>query len=210
MNHTRPLVLASSNAGKLRELEVLLAPLGWQLSPQAAFGVEPAEENGADFASNALLKAYHAARVTGLPALADDSGLEVAALGGAPGIHSARYAGECADDAANNRKLLEALEGLPPAQRDACFRCVIALVCNADDPQPLLAQGRWDGRILTTPKGAGGFGYDPLFAPDGGANSSAELSFADKQQLSHRGQALRSLLTQLHAGWPQNNDSSPI
>ncbi len=199
MSGVRELVLASGNAGKLRELGALLEPLGWQLVPQAELGVALVEETGVDFEANALIKARHAACVTGLPALADDSGLEVAALDGAPGVRSARYAGGCADAAANNRKLLAALDGLPPARRGACFRCAIALVRSADDAQPLLAQGRWDGRILERPQGGGGFGYDPLFAPVGELCSAAELPFEQKQRRSHRGQALRALLAQLRA-----------
>lgn len=192
-------VLASANPGKLRELEALLGPLGWELAPQAAFGVEPAEETGDTFAANALLKARHAAAGAGRPALADDSGLEVDALGGRPGVRSARYAGPECDDEANNRRLLEELAGVPDAERTARYRCVIAFARAADDPAPLLAEGGWEGRILRAPRGAGGFGYDPLFyVPERGC-ASAELEPAVKNELSHRGAALRALLAAVRA-----------
>ncbi len=191
------LVLASGNAGKLRELSELLAPLGIELLSQRALGIADAEETGLSFIENAILKARHAARASGLPALADDSGLEVDALRGAPGIYSARYAGQPADDAANNRKLLAALDGVPDDQRQARFCCVLALVLHADDPTPLIAEGYWNGSILRAARGDNGFGYDPLFrVPDTGS-SSAELSSSEKAARSHRGQALRALLARL-------------
>ena len=187
-------VLASANPGKLRELAALLGPLGWELAAQSAFGIEPAEETGDTFAANALLKARHAAAGAGRPALADDSGLEVDALGGRPGVRSARYAGPECDDAANNRRLLEELAGVPDAERTARYRCVIAFARAADDPAPVLAEGRWEGRILRAPRGANGFGYDPLFHVPTHSCASAELEPAVKNGLSHRGAALRALL----------------
>jgi XTP/dITP diphosphohydrolase len=190
-------VLATGNAGKQRELTALLGPLGFDLVLQTALGIESAEETGATFAANALLKARHAARLARLPALADDSGIEVDALGGRPGVWSARYAGVDADDAANNEKLLAELAGVPLAQRTARYRCVIALVASADDPAPLLAEGVWEGRIGEAPRGAGGFGYDPLFWPLAMNLTAAELPPAGKNAISHRGGALAALLAQL-------------
>jgi len=192
------LVLASGNCGKLRELGQLLAPLDLELIAQDELGVEPVEETGASFEANALLKARHAAAATGLPTLADDSGLEVDALGGAPGIHSARYAGG-AGDAANRAQLLAALRDVPAAARGARFRCVLALVRAPGDPAPLLAHGAWEGRIALAERGASGFGYDPLFeVPDLG-RTAAELEPAEKDARSHRGQALAALLLALRA-----------
>jgi len=190
-------VLATGNAGKQRELTALLGPLGFDLVLQTALGIESAEETGATFAANALLKARHAARLARLPALADDSGIEVDALGGRPGVWSARYAGPDADDAANNEKLLAELAGVPLAQRTARYRCVIALVASADDPAPLLAEGVWEGRIGEAPRGEGGFGYDPLFWPLAMNLTAAELPSAGKNAISHRGGALAALLAQL-------------
>ncbi len=190
-------VLASGNAGKLREFGALLADLGIALVPQAALGIADADETGLTFVENALIKARHAARASGLPALADDSGLCVDALGGAPGLYSARYAGPDADGGANIAKLLAALADVPEAGRAAHFTCVLALVRRADDPDPILADGRWFGRILDAPRGTGGFGYDPVFLPDDEARSGAELPAADKAALSHRGQAWRHLLERL-------------
>jgi XTP/dITP diphosphohydrolase len=191
------LVLASGNRGKAAELAALLAPLGWQLVSQAELGVAEIEETGATFEANALLKARHAAATTGLPALADDSGLEVDALDGAPGVRSARYAGG-GGDAANLAKLLRELEAVPDAARGARFRCVLAFVADAADPTPLIARGAWQGRIARAPRGSNGFGYDPVFlVPDpagGGERSAAELDPAVKNERSHRGQALRELL----------------
>lgn len=184
------IVLASGNAGKLGEFRELLADSGFEVLPQVQLGIADAEETGVTFVENALLKARHAARASGLPALADDSGLCVAHLGGAPGLYSARYAGTHGDDAANNAKLLRELDGVPAAQRDAFFICVLVLLRHADDPAPLIAEGRWHGRVLDAPRGAHGFGYDPLFLPDGERQSSAELDAERKNMLSHRGQAL--------------------
>ncbi|TDX28782.1 XTP/dITP diphosphohydrolase [Modicisalibacter xianhensis] len=197
MNETQPLVLASGNAGKLREFAELLAPLGYTVHPQADFDVPEVEETGLTFVENALLKAREAARISGLPALADDSGLAVDALQGAPGIYSARYAGEPKSDEANNRKLLEALADVPEGQRSARYWCVLVLLRHADDPVPEIVQMSWDGEILAHPRGVGGFGYDPLFwVPESGL-SAAELSAEEKNRLSHRGRALRQLVERL-------------
>ncbi len=196
----RRLVVATGNAGKLREFAALLGP-GVELLPQQALGVASVDETGTSFAANALLKARHAARATGLPALADDSGLEVDALGGAPGVWSARYAGPAATDADNNARLLAALAGVPAAARTARYRCVLALVRGPDDPAPLLAAGRWDGWIGLAPRGSGGFGYDPLFVVDlATGQTAAELDPAAKHARSHRGEALRALAADLAGG----------
>lgn len=186
-------VLASSNAKKLRELAAILEPLGYTLVAQSAFGIQTPPETGTTFEENALLKARFAASHTGLPALADDSGIEVDALDGRPGIYSARYAGENATDAENLRKMLEELRGVPEDSRTARYQCVIAFVSGPDDSAPLIARGSWEGRVLTTPRGSGGFGYDPIFQPVGLEVTAAELSVADKNAVSHRGQALRAL-----------------
>lgn len=190
-------VLATGNAGKQREFAALLAPLGMQVILQSALGIAPANETGDTFEANALLKARHAARESNLPALADDSGLEVDALEGRPGVWSARYAGADADDAANNAKLLAELTGVPPERRSARYRCVIAFVRNADDPEPLVARGEWEGRIGEAPQGTGGFGYDPLFWPQGLSMTAAQMEPAAKNAVSHRGAALAQLLRML-------------
>jgi len=188
------LVLASGNAGKLVELRELLAGSGIELTAQSELGIGDTEETGSTFVENAILKARHAARASGLPALADDSGLCVDALDGAPGLYSARYAGVHGDNTGNNTKLLRELEGVPDAQRTAHFTCVLALLHNADDPDPIIATGRWHGRVLHAPRGTHGFGYDPVFLPDdGGGLGSAELDPALKNRISHRGQALAAL-----------------
>jgi len=186
------LVVASGNAGKLREIGEILAPLAIEAMPQDAFGVSEAEEPHQTFVENALAKARHAARHTGLPALADDSGLCVAALGGEPGVHSARFAGEPKDDARNNALLVERLQGV--ADRSAHYACVMVLVRHADDPEPIIADGRWHGEIIDTPRGAGGFGYDPYFLVPSFGRTAAELGAAEKNAISHRGRALRRLL----------------
>lgn len=191
------IVLASGNAGKVIELEQLLEGTGVQLVAQTSLGVTDADETGLTFVENALIKARHAARATGLPALADDSGICVDALDGAPGLYAARYAGTHGDSAANNAKLLRELDGVPPEKRGAYFIAVLVLLRHADDPAPLIAEGRWYGRILEAPRGEGGFGYDPLFLPDGHDVSAAELDFALKNRLSHRGQALDRLKARL-------------
>lgn len=193
----RRLVLASNNRGKLEELQSLLSPLGWTLVPQGELGVPAAEEPALTFVENALIKARHASRLTGLPALADDSGLSVDALEGAPGVFSARFAGPEALDADNNRKLLKALEGMPAEKRGAQFHCVLALMRHAEDPIPLICHGRWRGRILEAAAGEGGFGYDPLFYAPEHQCSAAELSREAKGAVSHRGHALRQLVQAL-------------
>jgi XTP/dITP diphosphohydrolase len=194
------IVLASANAGKQREFTALLLPYGIELLLQAALGIEPVEESGATFADNALLKARHAARAAKLPALADDSGLEVDALGGAPGVRSARFAGLAASDADNNALLLERLAGAALPERTARYRCVLALVRSADDPAPLLAEGLWEGLIGLAPAGHGGFGYDPLFLPAGMTGTAAELPIEVKNRLSHRALALAQLVAKVAAG----------
>ena len=194
---TARLVLASNNAKKAAELQALLEPLGLQVIPQGELGVAEAEEPHVTFVENALAKARHAAEATGLPAIADDSGLCVRALGGAPGVHSARYAGEPKSDARNNALLLERLAGV--ADRRAHFVSVVVLVRAADDPQPLIADGEWHGEILQAPRGEGGFGYDPLFWLPELGQTAAELDAALKNTLSHRGAAMRHLLDRLKA-----------
>jgi XTP/dITP diphosphohydrolase len=188
-------VLASANRGKLRELAALLAPLGYELIPQDELGVESPPETGNTFVANALIKANHAARVTGLAALADDSGIEVDALAGRPGVHSARFAGTGATDEQNLAKLLSDMRGVPDAQRTARFQCVIVLARG--HAEPLVASGTWEGRIVEHPRGHNGFGYDPVFIPAGLTMTSAELDSAEKNQRSHRAQALRALVAKL-------------
>jgi XTP/dITP diphosphohydrolase len=187
----------SYSPGKQREFAALLGAHGIELLLQTTIGIASVAESGASFEENALLKARHAAKLSGLPALADDSGLEVDALGGRPGIHSARYAGKSAGDQDNNAKLLAELGGVPTAARTARYRCVLALVRNPTDLTPLLANGSWDGSIALAPEGKQGFGYDPLFIPQGMRRSAAELPAELKNRLSHRGQALANLLQQL-------------
>ena len=191
--HAVKLVLASGNAGKLAEFNALLADVGFDVRPQSEFGVEDAEETGLTFIENAILKARHASQATGLPALADDSGLVVDALGGAPGLYSARYAGEHGNHAANIDKLLHELLDVPDERRSARFVCVLALLRHADDPQPLIAQGLWEGRILHARQGDGGFGYDPVFFSPTEHMSAAELPAEVKNLVSHRGRALAML-----------------
>jgi XTP/dITP diphosphohydrolase len=185
-------VLATANPGKLRELQALLADARIEVLPQAQFGITPVAETGHTFTENALLKARHAA--AHLPALADDSGLEVDALGGRPGVLSARYAGADATDAANNAKLLAELRGVPAAQRTARYRCVLVWVRDPRDPAPVICEGVWEGRIAEAPSGEHGFGYDPLFLVGELGITAAQLSPELKNSLSHRGQALRQLL----------------
>ena len=199
-NATDRLVIASNNKGKIAELADLLAPLGLTPVAQGELGVGEAEEPAVTFVENAILKARHAARITGLPALADDSGLAVDALSGAPGVRSARYAGEAASDEDNLRALLDALKGVPEARRTAQFHCVLVYLRHADDPTPLICHGRWPGSILPQPRGEGGFGYDPVFLVPETGTSAAELSRAEKGRISHRGQALALLLDQLGKG----------
>jgi len=190
-------VLASGNPGKAAEIGALLAPVGIEVVAQSAFGLPGAEETGLTFLENALLKARHAAAGSGLPAIADDSGLVVDALGGEPGVHSARYAGPEADDAANNRKLLEALASVEAPHRTARFVCVVVMLRQPSDPLPLVCQGTWEGSILDAPRGCAGFGYDPLFLPAGGDRSSAELAPGEKNRISHRGRAFAELIKAL-------------
>lgn len=189
----RSVVLASGNQGKIRELQALLAPMGWKVRPQSDWNVEDADETGLSFIENAILKARHACQLTGLPSLADDSGLAVDALDGAPGIYSARFAGENANDQTNIETLLHALQDTPEAERSARFICVLAFMQHANDPTPIICQGEWEGRILTAPAGEGGFGYDPVFYVPERECSAAQLSAEDKQLLSHRGKALAQL-----------------
>lgn len=193
------LVLASNNPGKLQELAALLNPLGLQLMSQGDLGVSEAEEPAVTFVENALLKARHASRQTGLAALADDSGLAVDALDGQPGVRSARYAGAGATDADNVNALLEALQGVPEADRSAQFHCVLVYLRHADDPTPIICHGQWSGRILERPRGNGGFGYDPVFYAPEFDCSAAELSREQKSSVSHRGRALRLLVERLSA-----------
>ena len=191
----KKLVLASNNAKKMKELNALLAPLGFEVIPQGQLGIPEAEEPHCTFVENALAKARHASQLSGLPALADDSGLCVAALSGAPGVYSARYAGEPKSDARNNAKLLADLAG--QNDRRAHFACVLVLVRAADDPQPIIAEGEWHGEILTAQRGADGFGYDPLFYVPTHCQTAAELDGAIKNQLSHRGLAMQKLIARL-------------
>jgi XTP/dITP diphosphohydrolase len=193
------LVIATGNAGKLREFRSLLAGLPFDLTSSAELNLPSPEETGATFLANALLKARHAARLSGSAAIADDSGLEVDALNGAPGIYSARYAGADADDAANNAKLVRALAGLPHVARRACYRCVLAFAADASDATPLITAGDWEGFILDAPRGAGGFGYDPYFWLPDLNQTAAELAPEEKNRLSHRGKALRAMREQLAA-----------
>jgi XTP/dITP diphosphohydrolase len=192
---SRTLVLASNNAGKLKEFSQMLAPIGFELHTQGEFNVPEAEEPHPTFVENALAKARHAARLTGLPALADDSGVCVNALGGAPGVLSARYAGEPKSDARNNAKLVSDLAA--HADKSAYYYCVLVFVRHADDPQPVIAEGRWNGEIISGARGQGGFGYDPYFLLPALGKTAAELSADEKNRLSHRGQALRELVEKL-------------
>lgn len=192
------LLLASNNAGKLKEFSALLAPLGIsQIVPQGQLGIPEAEEPYGTFIENALTKARHASRLSGLPALADDSGLCVDALGGAPGVLSARYAGEPKSDQRNNEALLAALDGTE--NRQAHYYCVLVLVRSAEDPQPIIADAVWRGHILPAPRGEGGFGYDPLFQAQGYEISVAEMASVEKNRVSHRAQALAQLVNRLQA-----------
>lgn len=194
MTGPRSIVLASGNKGKLAELKDLLAPFRVEIRSLAEFSDVSPEETGTTFTANALIKARYAAQVANMPAIADDSGLEVDALNGAPGVYSARYAGPNASDEANNKKLLEVLAPVHDANRGARFRSVLAYVSEANDENPLLAEGVWEGRILRESRGTEGFGYDPLFLPADSDRTSAELSRAEKNRSSHRAQALRALV----------------
>lgn len=188
------IVVATGNQGKLKEISQVLSPLGFVVKGQKEFDIPSPEETGLSFVENAILKARHTARLTGRAALADDSGLEVDALAGQPGIYSARYAGVDGDDAANNEKLLQALADVPEAQRSARFQCVMVYMRHAEDPTPLICQGTWEGRIALAPSGSNGFGYDPLFYVPEQNCAAAELPPEIKNKLSHRGQALKKLV----------------
>ncbi|MDO8703762.1 MAG: RdgB/HAM1 family non-canonical purine NTP pyrophosphatase [Sulfuricaulis sp.] len=194
---TKNIVLASSNPGKVREINQMLGGLHLAVVPQSDFKVIDAEETGLTFVENALLKARNATRHTGLPAIADDSGIEVDYLNGAPGIYSARYAGKNASDAQNLRKLLDDLVGIPETERTARFQCLMVYLRHEFDPTPIICQGTWEGRLLLEPRGANGFGYDPIFFVPTHNCSSAELPPEVKNKLSHRGQALRKLFQEL-------------
>jgi len=198
MSGMKKLVLASSNPGKLRELETLLAPLGVEIVPQSGLGVADAEEPHGSFVENALAKARHASRRAKLPALADDSGICVGALGGEPGVHSARFAGEPRSDARNNEKLVQLLADKD--DRRAHYYCVIVLLRHAEDPEPVIAEGSWAGEIVAEPRGANGFGYDPYFFLRDFGKTAAELDPDQKNLVSHRGKALRRLLAKLREG----------
>lgn len=191
------IVLASHNAGKIKEFGALFAPFNITLIPQAELNIPDIEETGLTFIENAILKARHAAALSGLPALADDSGLAVKALNGAPGIYSARYAGKAAGTHANIQKLLQAMETIPDDQRQAAFHCVLAFLSHANDPAPLIADGLWQGTILRAPRGNAGFGYDPVFFVPSEHKTAAELSDQRKSEISHRGMATQTLFTHL-------------
>lgn len=191
------IVLASGNAGKVRELNHLLSLFDIEIVPQTQFNIPEAIEDGLSFVENAIIKARHAAKLTGLPAIADDSGIEVDALNHAPGIYSARYSGEGANDQKNNEKMLRELTGVPEAQRTARYQCVLVFMRDGNDPMPVIAQGSLEGRILEVPRGTGGFGYDPLFwLPDQGC-AAAEISLEEKNKISHRARAMQALVQQL-------------
>ncbi|MFC7297038.1 RdgB/HAM1 family non-canonical purine NTP pyrophosphatase [Herminiimonas aquatilis] len=192
---SRTLILASNNAGKLKEFSALLAPINFDLHTQSEFNVPEAAEPHVTFVENAIAKARHASRLTGKPALADDSGVCVNALGGAPGVYSARYAGEPKSDQRNNEKLIADLAA--HADKSAYYYCVLVFVRHADDPQPVIADGRWNGEMIVAPRGQGGFGYDPHFWIPELQKTAAELSSEEKNRLSHRGQALRALIEKL-------------
>lgn len=192
---TTPLVLASNNRGKLAEFAQLLAPLGFELKAQGELGIPETDEPHATFVENALAKARHAARLSGMPALADDSGICVPALGGAPGVYSARYAGEPKSDISNNAKLVQDIAA--HADKSAYYYCVLVYLRHADDPQPVIAEGRWAGELIATPRGQGGFGYDPHFFVRELGKTAAELSSDEKNRLSHRGKAMRELIGKL-------------
>lgn len=193
----KKIVLASSNAGKLKEFQQLLNRSGFEVLPQSVFDVPDAIEDGLSFVENALIKARHASTLTGLPAIADDSGLEVDALDGRPGIYSARFAGEHARDSDNNDKLLAELENIQSAERTARFQCLLVFIRHPNDPTPIICQGTWEGRILFEPQGNNGFGYDPLFWITEQGCSSAELDPALKNRISHRGKAMQLLLERI-------------
>lgn len=193
----RRVVLASSNAGKLREMSALLVPLGLELATQGSLGIHSPPETGTTFIENALIKARHAAHAAQLPAISDDSGIEVDALGGRPGVYSARFAGENASDQDNLHKLLAELHGVHAEFRQARYHCVIVFVRTANDPEPVIAHGKWEGQITAEPRGSGGFGYDPIFQPAGLHSTAAQLSPEEKNKISHRAHALLALVAEL-------------
>jgi XTP/dITP diphosphohydrolase len=198
----RRVVLATGNPGKLREMREILADHGLEVVAQSDLGIVPPVEDGATFIANALLKARHAAAVSGLPAIADDSGLEVDALDGRPGLYSARYAGIDVDERANNDKLLSELAGIPDGRRGARYRCAMVFVRDAVDERAIVVEAAWEGRIGFERRGTGGFGYDPLFIVAGGNSTAAEMPAAEKNRVSHRGKALIALATKMRvAGW---------
>jgi XTP/dITP diphosphohydrolase len=194
---SKKIVLATGNKGKVKELAAMLSDLSIEVLPQSDFAVTEVAETGSTFIENAIIKARHAAKHTGLPAIADDSGLAVDALGGAPGVYSARYSGEHATDQSNITKLLGAMTDVPNDKRQAKFLCVLVYMRHADDPSPIICQGEWCGEIMTEPQGDNGFGYDPIFWVNQQNSSSAQLSSQQKNALSHRGKALKLLLAQL-------------
>ncbi len=195
-------MLATGNPGKLREIRAILAGHDLEIVAQAEFGVAPPVEDGDTFVANALLKARHASAIAGLPAIADDSGIEVDALGGGPGIHTARYSGPKAHEGANNEKLLMELAGVPMVRRSARYRCAMVFLRHAGDPSPIIAEASWEGRIGLEPRGSGGFGYDPLFIVGGGTFTAAQMPADDKNRASHRGRALSALAARMRkAGW---------
>lgn len=195
--HAQRVVLATGNPGKLRQFSELLGTSGLTLVRQSDFGIDPPPETGTTFLENSLIKARNAARLTGMPAIADDSGLEVDELGGRPGLYSARYAGEGASDEQNLRKMLLELENVPAARRTARYRSVIVFISGPDDPAPLVGEGVWEGRIADAPRGNGGFGYDPIFVPNGQTQTAAEMTAELRNQRCHRGQASRAFLAKL-------------
>ena len=198
----RKVVLATGNAGKLAEMRAILAGRDLEVIPQGEFGITPPVEDGATFIANALIKARHAAAHTGLPAIADDSGLEVDALGGRPGLHSARYASAAASARDNNELLIAELAGIPEGQRAARYRCAMVFVRDAADSLPVITEAAWEGRIGREPRGAGGFGFDPLFIVEGDSRTAAEMPAEEKNRVSHRGQALLALAARMReAGW---------
>lgn len=195
------IVLATNNQGKVNELQTLLANAGFDIIAQSQFNIPDADETGLTFIENALLKARHTAKLTGLPAIADDSGLAVDALGGQPGIYSARYAGEHSNDKSNNQKLLKALQNIPKEKRTAYFYCALVFMRHENDPTPIICLGKWDGLILNEEQGDGGFGYDPLFyVPELGC-TAAQLTKEQKSQISHRGQALKQLIAKIKTAY---------
>lgn len=198
----RRVVLATGNPGKLKEMREILAGHALEVVAQSDLGINPPIEDGDSFVANALLKARHAASISGLPAIADDSGLEVDALGGRPGLHTARYSGIDADERANNDKLLSELAAIPAARRGARYRCAMVFLRNATDPDPIVAEAAWEGRIGFERRGTGGFGYDPLFVVAGQTRTAAEIPDAEKNRVSHRAQALIALAAKMQAsGW---------